>query len=489
MNFEKLEQDVKFLIPSLGKEGRILVEFFMPIIRAQGEEINLLRQENKALKDQLSKNSRNSSQPPSQDVNRPVKRSSEERGVKRPAGGQKGHKGQGGKLKDNPDHIVSFQLGECPDCGHNLRQVESEEVVRRQMEDIPPIKTVVTEYQIEVKTCPGCAVRWQAGGCEQPHEFEYGPRVKALAVYLSTYQFLPQKRIKELLSVFGVHLSTGTLNNFRKSAAKHLEPFVEELRKKLEQAPAAYFDETGIRVGGQGHWIHVACNKLYALFGIFRSRGKKAHEEMGVLPGFKGTAHRDFYAPYDAYTNKSDSMCCGHIVRELRFAIENDGQQLWAKPMKDLLLQVNKQVEARKDGVADPRWQGRHRKKYRALVHQGLAMNPEVKRPEGQTKGATKQSKSYNLLKRLGGREEDILRFMVEPLAEFTNNQAERDLRMNKVRAKVSGGFRELKPAQEYMRIRSLISTAVKQAVCPLQSLEQLFTKGNLDYMNLINTV
>lgn len=153
--------------------------------------------------------------------------------------------------------------------------------------------------------------------------------------------------------------------------------------------------------------------------------------------------------------------------------------------MIDLLLDIKKQVEVRAGGVADPRWQGRHRKKYRELVGQGLQANPAAQRPEGQIKGATKQSKTYNLLIRLRDREEDILRFMSEPLAEFTNNQAERDLRMNKVRAKVSGGFRALTAAKEFMKIRSLISTAVKQAVCPLGTLQMVFIDGNNDFMKL----
>jgi transposase len=113
-------------------------------------------------------------------------------------------------------------------------------------------------------------------------------------------------------------------------------------------------------------------------------------------------------------------------------------------------------------------------------------MNPEAKRPDTQTRGVTKQSKTHNLLKCMRDREEDILRFMTEPLAEFTNNQAERNLRMNKMRVKVSKGVRELEPAQQFIHIHLLVSTATKQAVCQLQTLESVFTQGNSDYMRLI---
>ena len=435
--------------------------------------INQLEHRIQKLEDQIAKNSRNSSKPPSLDLNRPVKRKSSVNMPKRDPGGQRGHKGQGGKLKDNPDNIVSYKLGECPDCGHDLREVAVEEILRRQVEDIPPIKTVVTEYQTEVKTCPVCVTRWQAGGCTQQHEFEYGK--------------WGRERVKALLEVFGVQLSTGTLNNFRRAASKQLDGFMAGLRSNLKQAPAAYFDETGIRVSGENHWVHVASSKMCSLFGIYRGRGKSAHEAMGILPGFTGIAHRDAYRPYDDYAKKRDSLCCAHIVRELEFVIERHGQQAWAEQLKKLLLKANNKVLKSKHGVVSKTRYFRYRNKYRMLVKQGLDMNPALIRPDTQIKGATKQTKTRNLLMRLYHREEDILRFLVEPLAEFTNNQAERDLRMNKVRAKVSGGFRNLEPAQEFMRIRSLISTAIKQAVCPLQALEMVFTKGNTDYFALIN--
>lgn len=494
MKYEELERQIEKITPNLSDEGRILVALFMPFCRELyqenlqlHEEVKRLRQENKGLTDRLAKNSQNSSLPPSRDNDGVAKKRSSAEGSKRPAGGQKGHIGQGGKLKANPDNIIPLTLGDCPECGEDLRPVQLDDLLRKQIEDFPQIKTTVTEYQIEVKTCPGCGIQWQAGGCSVQHEFEYGPNLKGLSVYMSTYQFIPQKRIKELLGVFGVQLSTGTLNNFRKAAAKRIEPFMGVLRQKLVAAPSAHFDETGIKVSGVNHWVHVACTQMLSLFGIHRNRGQKAHQDMGILPKFCGIAHRDSYRSYDDYPKSRDSLCCAHIVRELEFAIERDGQQSWAQPMVDLLLYINKQVKARTDATADLRWQGRHRKKYRELIEQGLQMNPAAQRPDGQVKGLTKQTKTHNLLVRLRDREQDILRFMVEPLAEFTNNQAERDLRMNKVRAKVSGGFRAMTPAKEFMQIRSLISTAVKQDVCPLYTMIQVFSPGNNQFMMLAN--
>jgi transposase len=480
MTLEELERQIEALAPQLGPEGKLLVELLMPFCRE-------LHEENKRLRDKLGLNSRNSSKSPSQDIHRPVKKRPPEDPPARKPGGQKGHTGQGGKLKDNPDNIIPCTLTDCPECGKELTLEPLNEVIRRQIEAIPEIKTAVTEYRIEVKTCSGCGIQWQAGGCDLEHEFEYGANIKSLAVYLSAYQFLPQKRIQELLGVFGVQLSTGTLNNFRKSAAKRIEPFVQALKQKLIQAPAAHFDERGLKVGGVSYWVHVASTKLLSFFGIHRNRGQKAHQDMGILPSFSGIAHRDAYRSYDDYEKSRDSLCCAHLLRELQFAIERDNQQQWAQPMIELLLTIKKQEEARTDLKADKRWQGRHRKKYRELINQGLKMNPSAPRPKEQKKGATKQSKTHNLLIRFRDREDDILRFMEESMAEFTNNQAERDLRMNKVRAKISGGFRELTPAEEFMKIRSLISTAVKQSVCPLLTLSQVFIPGNIEFMKLVN--
>jgi transposase len=439
----------------------------------------------KELEDQLSKNSRNSSKPPSQDPHRPSNPRTFFPNKTLKSGGQKGHTGQGGKLKDDPDKIVKYGLEKCS-CGHCLKEVEVEEVVRKQVVDIPPIKACVTEYQMEVKTCPNCLKRQRACGEDEPrHEFEYGPGVKSLAVYFSTHHFIPQKRIKEILSVWGIQLSTGTLNNFRKAASKAVAPFIAALREDLIASPALHFDETGMKVGGKNHWVHVASHAARSLFTIHTSRGRKAHESIGILPFYKGMAHHDSFRPYDHYHECQHSLCCTHFVRELIFAIDRSLQRKWAKPMIHLLLHIKKKVEARADSKIDPRWQGRFRKKYRDLLALAEHMNPAQKRQDDPNRNASKQSKTFNLIARLKERENDVLRFMSDHRAAFTNNQAERDLRMNKVRAKISGGFRGFQPAVEFMNIRSIVATAIKQAACPLETLVQVFTPGNQEFMRL----
>ncbi len=439
------------------------------------------------LADKLSLHSGNSSKPPSQDglAKKPPRPQSLRKRSGKNAGGQAGHRGQGGKLTDKPDETILYQVSECPDCEQDMREVAVDEFIRKQVEDLPPIQTIITEHRIEVKTCPCCLTQWQAGGCpdEIQHEFQYGPRIKAVSVYLSAFQFIPAFRTKQLLEDFGVQLSTGRLDNFRKSASRQLLDFMERLRLAIIASAGGFFDETGMKVKGLGHWAHVAATHLLSFFAIHPKRGQKAHEHIGILPFFRGLLHRDGYHSYRHYSQATHSACCAHFLRDLIYADERDGQGVWTQPLIKLLLHIKNQVDRNPAGVLDKRWQGRHRKRYRALVGQGLEMNPPAVKANGQTRGRTAQTKTVNLLLRLKAQEEEVLRFMTHAGAQFDNNQAERDLRMNKVRQKVSGGFRAFNAAEEFMNIRSFISTVIKQGGDPVEELVNLFTPGNTEYM------
>ena len=157
----------------------------------------------------------------------------------------------------------------------------------------------------------------------------------------------------------------------------------------------------------------------------------------------------------------------------------------WADPLLELLVKIKAQVERSDTGIVDVRWQGRYRKRYRELIATGLKNNPPRTKPNGSQRGKTAQTKTVNLLLRLRDKEDEVLRFMTHSHARYDNNQAERDLRMNKVRQKVSGGFRSATAGQEFMVIRSFISTAVKRKANPVEELVKLFTPGNTEYMRL----
>ncbi|NJO86831.1 MAG: IS66 family transposase [Lewinella sp.] len=374
-------------------------------------------------------------------------------------------------MSDSPDHTIPYTVDICEDCRKDLRSVPADEILRKQVEDIPPLPTIITEHQVEIKTCPCCSARWQAGGCPVTHEFEYGLRIKAISVYLSAFQFIPALRTKQMLKVFGVELSAGTLDNCRKRAARELTGFTEQLRQSILSSSAAFFDETGMKVKGIGYWVHVAASCLFSLFMLHRKRGKEAHKQMDVLPHYQGILHRDDYHSYHDYPKATHSLCCAHLQRDLVFAKDRDGQGQWADPLLDLLVKIKEQAERSDTGRVDVRWQGRYRKRYRELIATGLKFNPPRTKSDGNQRGKTAQTKTVNLLFRLRAKENEVLPFMTHAHARYDNNQAERDLRMNKVRQKVSGGFRSSTAGQEFMTIRSFVATAVKRKAEPVEEL------------------
>jgi transposase len=487
MTFAELQSQVRKIEPKLSAEGLMLVELFMPYCEVFAKENAELKAKIKKLEDQLATNSTNSSKPPSKDNFKPPKARSLRKKSGKSPGGQLGHKGRGAGLRDNPDEIVSYQVAHCPSCDKDLQGVEVDEIIRKQVEDLPPITTIVTEHRIEVKTCPCCNTRWQAQGCPQhiKYEFQYGPRIKAISVYLSAFQFIPALRTKQMMEVFGVKLSTGSLDNFRKSASRELKTFVEVLRLSIIDSCAGFFDETGIKVRGIGHWVHVAATSLFSLFMLHAKRGRLAHEQMNVLPFFKGILHRDDYHSYHNYPDAIHALCGAHFLRDLIYSIDRDRQSDWADPLIKLLIKIKEQAERSPTGTVDQRWQGRYRKKYRLLIDLGLKNNPPAVKQDGSIRGRTAQSKTVNLLLRLRDKEDEVLRFMTHQHARFDNNQAERDLRMNKVRQKVSGGFRSVEAGKQFMNIRSFIATAIKQGADPIEELVSLFTPDNDEYMRL----
>jgi hypothetical protein len=477
------------------EQGKLIIGLLIPVcerlqeqVSLQAEEISLLKTRIKQLEDQLATNSKNSSKPPSSDGLKSPKDRSLRASSDKPAGGQKGHQGQGGQLSDKPNETFRFSVDQCPECEMDLRQQALDDLIRKQLIDIPPVVPHITEYQIELKTCPCCGKQWRAEGCPAGiyHELEYGPGVKAVSVYLSAYQYLPIKRTRELLQgILGLKLSSGSLDNFRKSAAAQLSGFLADLKQTITQAKAAFFDETGMKVAKQRLWSHIAATKLHALFSLHPQRGGEVHEQIGILPDFTGIAHHDALPAYNRFEQATHSLCCAHVLRELTFALERDGQAQWAQPMIELLLNIKASVERSPTGIVDLAWQGRYHKRYQELVTLGLGANPPTLKADSTKRGKAKQTKTHNLLIRLQDRQADYLRFMTHAEAEFDNNQAERDLRMNKVKMKVSGCFRSLTAGQEFMAIRSLVATAVKQGRDPIQVLRQVFTLGDYQYLEL----
>lgn len=422
---------------------------------------------------QLGLNSSNSSKPPSSDPNR-TRKTRTTKGKRRKPGGQNGHSGSRLEQVKNPTVVEELLIdrrtlpaGKWKSAGFDKRQVFDIEA-----------SFSVTEYQAEVlenELGETYVAEFPDGVTELA---QYGLGVKSTSVYLSQFQLIPQARVQDLLKTqYGLPLAKGSVNNFNILAARTLNDwdFKGWLRDQLFSSPVLHADETGTNINGDRYWIHCLCNESLTYFHVDPKRGQDAMERMGVLAKFGGQLVHDHWKPYFLYLC-THVLCNAHHLRELERAIEQDFQK-WAKRMKALLEEINALVND-SGGKLSSKKIKRYQKLYRRILKAADKECPENKKQRAQ-------SKSRNLLERLIAFEEETLRFMVEEETPFTNNQGERDLRMNKVQQKISGCFRTERGAEDFCLIRSYLSTCRKRGVHPMEALRALFSGAKPKFMKI----
>ena len=425
------------------------------------------------LEDQIAKNSQNSSKPPSSDgFKKPRTRSLRRKSGKK-KGGQKGHKGQTLKMVANPHYREIQTLTACPYCAQDLSHEAVISHEKRQLFDLPPIEIEVTEYQAEIKQCPHCQQKAKAAFPEHiTAPVQYGPRLKAQAVYFNQYQLLPWARTCEALGDLYNHRPTEAfLQDALQSCHQQIEPSLTEIKETLKTEQVAHFDETGMRVLGKLHWVHVASTPDLTYYDVHERRGQIGMRHIGILPEFTGRAIHDHFKSYLQFKNCLHGYCNAHHLRELQFVTEQY-QQAWAAQMSQLLLDIKASVAR---APANNRSLSPYRCKqfadtYDEILVEGFAVNP-VPEKTGK-KGRPKQSPPKNLLDRLQKSKQQVLAFMYDFRVPFTNNLAERDVRMVKVKEKISGSFRTMNGAKTFCAIRSYISTVRKQGFNVLDALE-----------------
>jgi len=448
------------------------------LITAMQADIATLRAEVQRLRDQLAKNSSNSSKPPSSDgLNKPKPKSLRPRGKRKP-GGQKGHKGHTLRMVEKPDHTVPHAVVQCECCGLPLAEQETEGVEKRQVFDIPEPKVETTEHRAEIKTCACGHVNKAAFPPDVNAPVQYGPRIRAVATYLKDYQLLPYERLGEIMrELLGCpSFSEGTLANITGECAARLEQTDEMLRELAARAQLAGFDETGVRAEGALRWVHSVSTDYLTWYFPHAKRGNTGMDEAGVLPNFQGRAVHDFWKAYLNY-DCLHAFCNAHLLRELTFLWEQQ-QQRWAKDMIDLLLEIKDATEAAVNAdlcTLLPADLDRFQARYFHIVIDGLDKNPFQKRAPGKRRGRAKQSKAWNLLNRFREYAGEILAFMYDFSVPFDNNLSERDLRMIKVKQKISGTIRSSAGLLGFCRIRSYVSTARKNGLSALQALQRVF--------------
>ncbi len=430
------------------------------------------------LEARLTRTSRNSSQPPSMDGFRRVQ-SPRKKGERSP-GGQSGHKGQTLEMVENPDEIELHSVQECQGCGASLVDENPVKIERRQVHDAE-FRIQVTEHRAEHKRCPHCGQVTRAGfPSDVQFRVQYGQNLKALMVYLCVYQLIPYDRIRETFSdIFGRSLSTGTLVNAVQESYRNLAGVEEQIRELLTESEVLHVDETGMRVTGIRQWLHVASTDFLTWYGHHIKRGKRATDDMQILPRFKGTMVHDFWAPYFRYPSRH-AICNAHLLRELNGISENY-QHTWSSELHGLLLEIKQEVDAARahscslgsSKIAD------FEARYFQILESGLNEIPPPVIPESTEKrGRKKQSKAKNLLDRCMDFPHEILAFMYNFSIPFTNNLAERDIRMAKLQQKISGTFRSEEGAAAFCRIRGYLSTVKKNDQPVLDSLVGVF-QGN----------
>ena len=421
------------------------------------------------LEKQLGRDDSNSSVPPSASKHKPKtpnkNRSLREKTGNKP-GGQVGHEGSNLKFSEHVDEVVDHFPGSCANCGIYLEGVEPEKNVGRQVFDLPENKLKVTEHRSHTKICPVCGHKNTAPfPAEVKNHTQYGSSLTGFVSYLVHYQMVPFQRASELIEdIFSQKISVGTLVTMTQRVSAACKPAEELIKSRLKGSPVINLDETGLYVGGKRWWEHVTSNKSYTYYYPHVSRGHLAVDEIGILPGYTGTAVHDNWATYFMYPDCVHALCNVHHLRELKGLVEF-GNHKWAEEMKGLLMKAKEFSETNPypleaDGISEIETA------YQNILEQGIKETPR------QRNGANDDA--IKLLNRFSERQEEILEFLYQEEVPFHNNQAENDVRMTKVKQKISGTFRTSEGAMDYTRTRSVMSTFKKQGIGILRGLKDI---------------
>lgn len=441
------------------------------------------------LDNKISKNSRNSSKPPSSDnKDEPKPNQSLRKKSGKKSGGQKGRKGSTLKQVQNPDEIIKHRpKGKCS-CGNELENLNLQATKRRQVFEIEFLKKVI-EHQVLQGIC-------ECGQChvgEFPDDVsayvQYGQSVRSVVGYLAKYQLIPYERLTEMMSdLFDVQVSEGSIDNFAGYAEDSLNDFKDEVFKHADQMKVANVDESPTRVNGKKGYLHVFSNKYLSFLYYHGKRGMEAVNDCGLLSQFKGTLVHDCFSMYFNY-GKNHGVCNAHLLRELTF-IEEKFNHRWAHEVKTYLNDLNELIKLDKksdevllDSIAKDILRDEF---YRLLERGRTELSYLIEKVKNKGKKRGKQHPALNLLNRMIKLKEDILRFMYDYDIPFTNNQAERDLRMAKVHLKITGGFRSERGAQNYALFRSYISTVKKHGLGVFEAIKNLYNPNDNPTLTLI---
>src|SRR5215212_6351136 len=451
-----------------------LVELVLALEARHAAEMAALQQRIAELERQIGLNSGNSGKPPSSDgLKKPPRVGNLRQPSGKPSGGQPGHPGKTLRRTETPDATVDHYPQACTACGTALTAAMATDHVARQVFDLPePRPLIVTEHRAHACRCAACGRQTRAAfpaGVTAP--VQYGTRVAAFVLYLLHYQLLPEKRLAEVMAdLFGVTLVTATIARISRDAARRCQGFADAVRDQVAAAPLKHLDETGFRIGGKTQWLHIASTVLLTFYRTSPKRGS-------LLANVTGIVVHDHWKPYYTLAGVLHALCNAHHLRELKALVEIE-QEDWARRMQRLLRRAchASNLARERDVPLKPGLIALFERCYDTILADDLEFHdaqPALVRTggTGKRRGRPPRRVGHNLLLRLRSRKTDVLRCLTDPRVPFSNNLAERDGRMMKLRQKISGGFRSMEGAMDFAVIRSLLSTARKQGWDLLQTL------------------
>ncbi len=435
-----------------------LIAPLVSLIEQQAQRIAQLETQLDQLRAQVNQNSQNSHKPPSSEGYR--KAPALPKTKTGPKGGQPGHRGNTLTMIEHPDTLDEQRPEHCLGCGAPLIDLDAEAVERRQVFDLPQPRLIVREYRRPVCVCPGCGHRNQAAfPASVTAPVQYGVGVSTLSTLLHNDYNVPLDKVSQFFSdVFGYRLNGATVLSASHRSYQALAESEHRIREALRQASVVHVDETGLRCAGRLHWVHVASTGALTHYFVHAKRGKEAlTSSASVLPDYTGRLVHDCWSSYFRFTGAGHSLCGAHLIRELRAQAEQGAP--WAAAMIVLLLEAY--TETQQHGVVASGQYRQMKQRYFGLLRAGLKWHPP---PAAQRRrGRKKRGKARSLIWRLIRHHKAVWAFALYADVPFTNNQAERDLRMVKGKQKVNGGFGTVYGAEVFARIRGFCSTARKQ--------------------------
>ena len=484
---KRLEGEIKRLEKEnkrLDEENRIMRDE----LDAKGIQIGDVLCDTKILAYRARMNSSNSSKPPSTDgYRKPSPRNLRVSSGLKP-GGQKGHTGANLDIPHPPDAVIRHVPKGCEACQDMDSCIKSGNMQcsdRRYVIDIV-LDTRITEHRLmRTSACPLGMVQGTESGAfpdEVSAHVQYGDSVTALVALLDTYGAMSDIRISGLMrGLFNISLSPGTVISKTAKAAEAVRTIIPTLKQRLIDGTLCFADETGVRVNGKLYWVQNVSSSEYTVQTIDGNRGHRGIAVNGVLSSFKGILVHDCFTPYWRYGG-DHGLCNVHVLRELKAVTENEPDHDWAKRFSELLLSMKHEKESAQSkglGRLDDRTLRSFSRSYDAVLK--LADRQCPPRPDRHIRGIRRfYDKERSLITRLRDRKEYFCKFILDFRVPFDNNQAERDVRNLKIKSKVSGGFRSVQGAQDYLDIMSYLSTGRKHGVKAFDAMMAAF-RGNPD--------